>query len=177
MNRKPIDIYSFSVRPHQLWNQQYLLLASGDFAGGDFNCMTVGWGSIGTMWGRPFAQIVVRPTRYTYGFIERFSTFTLSAFPEEYAEDLNLLGTKSGRDGDKLSETALTPIASKLVDSPAFAEAELILECRKLYWEDMDPARFLSTEINKQYPHLDFHRIYYGEILRVEGVERFIQSG
>ena len=177
MNRKPIDLYSFNVRPHHLWNKQYMLLASGDFKTGDFNCMTVGWGSFGTMWGRPFAQIVVRPTRYTYGFVERFPSFTLSAFPEKYANDLDLLGTKSGRDGDKLSETALTPIASELVDSPAFAEAELILECKKLYWEDMDPARFLETAIHSKYPHLDFPRISYGEILRVEAAEHFIYQG
>jgi len=174
MNRKPIDIYSFNVRPHHLWNQQYMLLASGDFKTGDFNCMTVGWGSLGTMWGRPFAQVVVRPTRYTYGFMERFETFTLTAFPEAFRDDLDLLGTKSGRDGDKMSETGLTPIASKKVAAPVFAEAELVLECRKMYWEDMNPERFLDESIHKQYPGRSFHRIYYGEILHVEGASHFI---
>jgi len=58
--------------------------------------MTVAWGSLGTMWNLPFAQIVVRPTRHTFGFMERFDTFTLCAFPEPRRKALQLLGSTSG---------------------------------------------------------------------------------
>ena len=169
MARELIPANQLRVVPDHLWSEQWLLLTCGDFASGDFNTMTVGWGSLGTMWAKPFAQIVVRPGRYTHEFLERFDHFTLSVFPERYRKALTLLGTKSGRDGDKISETGLTPIASTEVASPGFAEAELILECRKIYRQVMDPAGFLDPAIDKNYPINDYHTIYYGEILAAFG--------
>jgi flavin reductase (DIM6/NTAB) family NADH-FMN oxidoreductase RutF len=173
MERTPIPLDEFSVKAHHLWAKKWFLLTAGDFSQGDFNAMTVGWGSIGTMWGKPFAQLVVRPVRYTYGFMERYDTFTLCAFPDAYHRVLNLLGTRSGRDGDKIAESGLTPIASKRVAAPGFAEAELILECKKIYWDDMDPAHFLDPEIENNYPQKDYHRIYFGEILAAYGDATF----
>jgi flavin reductase (DIM6/NTAB) family NADH-FMN oxidoreductase RutF len=164
-----IPIRELLVRAHHLWHEQWLLLTSGDFREGRFNTMTVGWGSLGTMWSKPFAQVVVRPTRYTYEFMERYDSFTLCAFPRQYAGALELLGTRSGRDGDKIAEAGLTPIASKTIPSPGFAEAELTIECRKLYWDDLDPANFQDPEIETHYPAKDYHRIYFGEILLVRG--------
>ena len=171
--RASIPFDEFLVKAHHLWAKQWLLLTVGDFAGGRFNTMTVGWGSVGTMWGRPFAQVLVRPIRYTYEFIERYDTFTLCAFPEGYRRALNLLGTKSGRDGDKIAEAGLTPIASTQVVAPAFAEADLILECRKIYWDDMEPDRFLDPTIEGNYPNKDYHRIYFGQILAIYGAGHY----
>ena len=163
----PID--ELSVHPHRLWNDQWLLLTAGDLDAGDFNLMTVAWGSLGTMWNRPFAQVVVRPTRHTYAFCERHDSFTLCAFPEEQRPALSLVGTRSGRDIDKVAQSGLTPIASELVAAPGYAEAELILECRKIYWQDMEPAHFLDPELENRYPQRDYHRIYFGEIVAARG--------
>jgi len=159
----------FMTKPIFLWDVQSLLLTSGDFDKQRFNAMTVGWGSIGYMWRRPFVQVVVRPVRYTYEFIEKYDTFTLCAFPTKYQTALQLLGTKSGRDGDKISEAGLTPHASTKIAAPGFAEANLIIECRKIYWDDIDCQHFIDPEIDKHYPRKDYHRIYYGEILAILG--------
>jgi len=174
--RKSIPFDEFTVKTHHLWNKQWLLLTTGDFANHDFNMMTVGWGSFGTMWNKPFAQVVVRPNRYTYGFIERYDTFTLCAFPEQYRPALQFTGTKSGRDYDKVAETGLTPIASTEVVAPGFAEAELIVECRKLYWDDMTPSHFLDSAIEKHYPQKHYHRIYFGEIVAILGESSYRKS-
>ena len=176
MLRTSIPVEDFSVRPHHLWSEQWFLLTAGDFGQGRYNTMTVAWGSLGTMWHKPMVQIVVRPSRYTREFIEEFDSFTLSALPEEYRKALQILGTKSGRDGDKIAEAGLTPIASSTVSAPGFDEAELIIECRKEYRQVMDPAGFLDGEIDKNYPAKDYHTIYFGEIVAVQGVERFAQS-
>jgi len=117
--------------------------------------------------------VVVRPGRYTHEFMERFDTFTLCAFPRAYHKALSLLGTKSGRDGDKIAEARLTPVASTCVAAPSYAESELVIECRKIYWQDFLPEHFLDPEIAKNYPEKDYHRIYYGEILAVQGSERY----
>jgi flavin reductase (DIM6/NTAB) family NADH-FMN oxidoreductase RutF len=176
MQRNPIPIEDFTVRPHHLWAEQWMLLTAGEFAQGKFNTMTVAWGSFGTMWHKPFAQIVVRPGRYTHAFTEEFDSFTLSAFPEQYRKAITLLGTKSGRDGDKIADAGLTPVASNAVAAPGFDEAELVVECRKLYRQVMDPAGFIDAEIDSNYPEKDYHTIYFGEIVAVEGVERFARQ-
>jgi flavin reductase (DIM6/NTAB) family NADH-FMN oxidoreductase RutF len=167
MTRQSIAIEKLQIKPQQIWGLQGMILTCGDWESKHFNCMAVGWGSLGVMWKMPFAQVVVRPVRYTYEFMERYETFTLCAFGENFAQAIDLLGTKSGRDGDKIAEAGLSPIASTQVAAPGFAEAELILECRKVYWDDMDKGHFLDARIDQRYPAKDYHRIYYGEIVAV----------
>jgi flavin reductase (DIM6/NTAB) family NADH-FMN oxidoreductase RutF len=162
-----IDPNQFIVKAVDIWDNPGMLLTSGDFETGHFNTMTVGWGSLGVMWSKPFVQVVVRPTRYTYGFMERYDSFTLCAFPRTNRKALSFLGSRSGRDSDKIKEAGLTPIASTVVCAPAFAEANLIFECKKMYWDDFHPANFLKPTIEKNYPLKDYHRIYFGEIVRL----------
>ena len=168
MKLAPISIDDLQLRVHHLWDKQWPLLTSGDFEKHDFNTMTVGWGSVGTIWGRPFVQVFVRPSRHTYSFIDRYDNFTLSALPETYRKALSLLGSKSGRDGNKIADAGLTPVASTTISSPTFAEAELVIECRKIYWQDLDQSHFLDANVeSRNYAKGDFHRIYFGEITAV----------
>ena len=162
---KEIDATELTVNIVDLWMNQWLVLTAGTPE--DFNMMTVAWGSVGCMWGKPFAQIVVRPQRHTYGFTERYETFTLCAFPAAYRKDLQTLGTLSGRDGDKLSHTALTVRRSAKVEAPSYNEASLVLECRKMYFQDIDPQGFVDQGIQVNYAAGDYHRAYFGEILGV----------
>ncbi len=167
MSFKEVDIYDFKPEIFTLWDKKWFLLTCGDFEKGNYNTMTVAWGSFGIMWNKPFAQIVVRPTRYTYEFTEKYKDFTLTAFPDNYKEALKVLGTKSGRDGNKIKEAGLTPIKSKTVLSPSFNEANLILECKTIYFDDLKPENFLIPSIEKLYPKKDYHRIYFGEITTI----------
>lgn len=172
MSLQKITYNQLNLNVLHAWNSGWYLLTAGDFASGAYNTMTVSWGSIGVMWNKPFIQVVVRPQRHTYAFIEKYSTFTLSAFPESYRPALNLLGTKSGRDGDKIAEAGLTPIASSLVAAPTFAEAELVFECEKMYYDDINPAHFLAEHIAPHYKG-DYHRVYYGAIKAIMGIEKY----
>jgi flavin reductase (DIM6/NTAB) family NADH-FMN oxidoreductase RutF len=167
MVRHDISIKDFDTKIFHAWDKKWFLLTSGDFTKNDYNSMTVAWGSFGVMWNKPFAQVVVRPTRYTYEFMEKYDSFTLTAFPADYKKALQLLGSKSGRDGDKIAESGLTPIASQKIAAPVFEEAHLILECQKIYWQDFDPSNFIDPGIEKNYPKKDYHRIYFGEIVTI----------
>ena len=171
MKRRPIPINLFDIPVFRSWDQWFLLTA-GDYSQGQFNTMTVSWGMLGVMWNKAVAQVVVRPTRYTYSFIEKYPDFTLCAFPEEYRSTLSILGTRSGRAGNKIKESGLTPIACQKVAAPAFDEAELVLECRKAYFDDFEPAHFLADYIAGEYDN-DYHRSYLGEILNVEGTDAY----
>lgn len=169
--RQPIALRDLTLRPLPLWRE--LLLTAGDHASGDFNAMTIGWGFLGAMWNLPVMQVVVRPSRYTYEFMERHRDFTVCAFGRQHSPALNLLGTLSGRDGDKIAQSGLTPIPSQIVSAPSYSEAELVFECRTIYWNDLEPAHFLIPEIHEKYPEGDFHRMYYGQILQVSGVPSY----
>ncbi len=176
MERIDIPLEDFTAQPLNLFSKQWMLLCAGDFAKNKFNMMTIGWGSFGTMWKKPFAQVVVRPGRYTYEFMEKYDDFTLTAFPPQYRDALNICGSKSGRDIDKVKETGLTPIASSKVKAPGFDQAELIIECKKMYDADFKPKHFLDSDISKNYPQKDYHRIYYGEIMAVSGTAIYQQN-
>jgi flavin reductase (DIM6/NTAB) family NADH-FMN oxidoreductase RutF len=177
MTLQHISAENLTFRTYDIWANQWPLLISGDFSAGRFNTMTIGWGSMGTMWNKPFVQVVVRPSRYTYEFMERYDTFTLNVLPEAYRPALELLGSKSGRSGDKISEAGLTPMASNAVAAPCFQEAELILECRKMYWDDLAPAHFIDAEIPSHYPDGDYHRMYFGEIQFILGIGAYSKTG
>jgi flavin reductase (DIM6/NTAB) family NADH-FMN oxidoreductase RutF len=176
MERSPIAIEHLTVKSYSFFEVDWLLLTCGDYSQRHYNAMTISWGSLGVMWGRPFIQVVVRPHRYTYEFIERYESFTVCAFPKEYHQALSLLGAKSGREMDKIAQAGLTPIPATCVAAPAYTEAGLVIECRKIYWQDLDPAHFLDPAIARNYPHKDYHRIYYGEILAVQGTEQYHQK-
>jgi flavin reductase (DIM6/NTAB) family NADH-FMN oxidoreductase RutF len=175
MERKSISLEQLTTRPVGLWEPGWFLLTSGDFAAGQFNAMTVSWGGMGVLWNKPVVQVVVRPQRYTFQFMEQYPTFTLCAFPPEYRAALNLLGTKSGREGDKIREAGLMPVASGAVPAPAYAEAELVFCCRKIYWQDLDPEHFLDPAIDRNYPRRDYHRAYFGEIVAAFGTSNFAE--
>lgn len=176
MTLRTISPSDLLVKPYDLMERQTFVLASGSFTEGRFNTMNIGWGFLGSMWNKPCAIVPVRPTRYTYEFIENSPDFTLCAFPEAYKKDVHYLGTHSGRDEDKLSHTRLTPQASQVVSAPSFAEAELVIECKKIYWVDLDPSRFLDPTINRNYLSYDYHRMYYGEMVAVRAEAKFINA-
>ena len=173
MTLNPISPRNLSLLPHDILEFRAMLLTSGDYKTGDFNMMTIGWGAFGTMWNKPLAMVVVRPTRHTINFMEKYPDFTITAFPDEYRKALSILGTKSGRDSNKLEQAGLTPAASKIVASPTFTQAELSIECRKTYFDDLEPAHFLDESIMNNYPAKDFHRIYFGEIVYVAGIAKY----
>ncbi len=173
MDRLPVEIGKLIVRPHHLFHDQWALITAGDFVQNDFNAMTIGWGALGTMWGKPFAFVAIRHSRFTFKFMEKYDSFTISVFPKDCHEGLTVMGTRSGRDHDKIAESGLTVEEAQKVRAPVYEEAELTIECKKIYANDLNPAHFLDVAIDRHYPNKDIHRIYYGEILCVSAVETY----
>ncbi|MDL2327094.1 flavin reductase [Ruminococcaceae bacterium OttesenSCG-928-A11] len=133
------------------------------------NAMTASWGQVGQLWNKPVATCYVRPQRHTYGFMEDSGRYTLSFFaPGEHRRALELMGTKSGRDGDKIAEAGLAVAGFGQQQTPGFKGASLVLVCRKLYRQDMTADCFVDpTLVQVNYPGQDFHRAYIGEIEEV----------
>lgn len=164
---KPDDI---SENVFKLIAEDWFLLTAGTLTSG-YNTMTASWGGLGQLWHKRVAFVFVRPQRHTREFMEKNRFFTMSFFREEYRGALNYCGSHSGRDSDKAMETGLTPFEPS-AGTAAFEEASLILVCKKLYYQDLSPDRFLDDGIDNLYPEKSYHRMYVGEIeraLRADG--------
>jgi len=149
----------------KLMASDWMLITAGTQA--HFNTMTASWGAIGHLWNKPVAFCFIRPQRYTFEFAEANETFTLSFFDETYREALQICGSKSGRDVNKVEEAGLTP---RILENGniSFEEARLIIECCKLYADFFAQDKFIDGDIApKIYPTNDFHKMYIGEIVNV----------
>ncbi|MGI6777907.1 MAG: flavin reductase family protein [Acetivibrionales bacterium] len=165
-----MDNKFYEIRPEQITDNtfkligsEWMLITAGRAE--SYNTMTASWGGFGVLWHKNICFCVVRPTRYTYEFMERSDTYTLSFFDERYKKALEFCGSKSGRDVDKAAETGLTPVESEN-KTVFFDEARLVIECRKLYFHDIDPKSFIDPTIENNYPKKDYHRMYVGEIIK-----------
>ena len=132
------------------------------------NTMTIGWCQAGRLWGLQTCTVYVRPERYTYQFMEDQAYFTVSVLPKDMKNAMALCGTRSGRDMDKIKECGLT-VRAGAGGAPFFEEAELVLVCRTLYVQDLDPACALPAGEEKVLPNYGakggWHRAYTGEIV------------
>lgn len=161
---RKIDPKDLTKNPFQMIGQQWMLVTAGTVE--DCNTMTASWGGVGIMWGNPVATCYIRPQRHTKKFIDESEYFTLSFFGEEYRKALQLCGSKSGRDMDKIAECGFTMNAGE-GGAPYMEEAELVLVCKKQYAQPMS-AEFLTEGdgIDKRwYPGNDWHTMYIGQIV------------
>jgi flavin reductase (DIM6/NTAB) family NADH-FMN oxidoreductase RutF len=146
-----------------MMGRQWMLVTAGNPSA--FNTMTASWGGAGILWNKPVTFTFIRPQRYTFNFMEKNDYYTLSFYDEGYRDALNLCGSRSGRDIDKVKATGLTPAFSG--DAVYFDEAKLVLVCRKLFAQDFDPASFIDKKILSTYSGDDFQRVFIGEIEKV----------
>lgn len=172
---KEISLQELQVNPFTLFSQDWLALAAGTEE--KHNAMTIAWGHLGSIWERgshanrlPTAVCFVRPQRYTKEFLDREPIFTLSHLPKEHRKALGILGSRSGRDGDKIVEAGLTPVFAE--GTTYFAEADLVLICRKLYQAPLLESGFLDKELVTFNYNGDFHEMYVGEIVKVLSADR-----
>ena len=158
------------IKPAQITDNTFKLIGSDWMlitAGNpeSYNTMTASWGGFGVLWNKNICFCVVRPTRHTYNFMEESDAFSLSFFDEKYRKALNFCGAHSGRDVNKAAATGLTQIAGDH-GTVYFQEACLVMECKKLYFQDIDPKNFMDISLDKNYPLKDYHRMYIGEVQR-----------
>jgi len=126
--------------------------------------------------GLPIFVIAVRPSRYTYSFIEEMGDFTVNVPKRGMEHIVEGCGTYSGRDVDKFEKYKLTPIPSHKVKSPLIDECIIGYECRVIYKQDLIPENIKESVISNYYPLGDFHRLYFGEILQILADKDFAEK-
>ncbi len=164
MSFKLIKPEELQVNPFNDIGNRWMLLAAGDES--SFNFMTVSWGMLGVIWSKPAVQAYVRDSRFTKELMDKHDSFSLSVLKPGYEKALQIAGSKSGRDIDKVKETGLTPVFQGEV--PMFEEAEYTIISKKVYTDFMPAGNFIDKNIiEKAYPGGDFHTLYIGHITEV----------
>lgn len=138
------------------------MLISAKNPEGKVNTMTASWGAMGMLWGKDTITVYIRQSRYTKEFVDSQEYFTVSLF-DGYKKELGLLGSKSGRNGDKIGEAGFT---LEMVDGqPTFQQSKCVFVCRKMYQDDI-PMDAMPEDVKERwYGDGDFHTMYIGEIV------------
>lgn len=146
------------------WFHDAELLAAGDRE--KSNAMTIGWGGIGTLWGRTALTVYVAEKRYTKDFMDRSEYFTVMAFDVAHSNVLTYMGRQSGRDGDKAKALGLHTAYTEN-GTPYYTEAEMVIECRIMYAAPFDPQYFKSDAPKNMYRNFPagVHTMYIGEVV------------
>lgn len=149
----------------EMFSKQKALATAGNID--DYNCCTIGWGSLGNIWGKGtnIVTIYINPDRYTWKYCMEKEYFTVCFFPGEHKEDLQILGTKSGKDGDKIALTKLHPVDLKT--GVGYREAELTFVCKKLYQGEFSRDGLDEKINNGIYKEWNPHYMFVGEIIDV----------
>ena len=156
----------FAENPFTTFTGRGMLLCAGDRE--KSNAMTIGWGALGTLWGRNDAVTVyVAESRHTKKFLDGATHFTVMAFDKDRQADvLAYMGRNSGRDGDKAAALGLHT-AYTADGTPYYEEAQIVLECELMYSAPFDPAgmKDVPAKLYANFP-AGVHTMYIGRIVR-----------
>lgn len=150
--------------------------------GDKVNSMTIAWGTLGVIWGKPTFIAFVREGRFTREQLDASMEFTVNvpcgAFDKKI---LGYCGSRTGRTIDKAADLGLTLVESDLVQAPGIKELPLTLECKVLYRQLQDKEAIPADIRASMYPddvdssnpmaNRDYHVAYYGEIVKAYVIE------
>jgi len=131
------------------------------------NAMTIGWGQIGHVWAMPVFTVYVRPTRFTHELLEKSRYFSVNLPPEVMSDVTMMMGSRSGRDVDKIAEAGLTIQLGRLLDVPTILECPIHYECRIVHKSPVEPAMLADDLVGSLYRDAQYHTVYWGEIVGV----------
>jgi flavin reductase (DIM6/NTAB) family NADH-FMN oxidoreductase RutF len=170
MTKKVVPYTAFLRETLTLLTDPGLLLVSVGEDGVP-NAMTIGWGTLGVVWGKEVFSVLVRPSRYTFTRLAESNSFTVNVPPPSLHDAVTFCGSRSGRDYDKFAECGITAEPSGRVQTPGIAECPIIYECEIIHRTDVINATLDQEIVSTSYSSGDLHRIYHGEILAVRAAE------
>ena len=150
------------------------VLSNGAFLtaldGGTLNTMTISWGAVGIMWGRPVFVVMVRASRFTHGIIEKSNEFTVTLPANNMDSALDFCGRASGRDVTKFQAIKIKSVKSAKINTPRIDCPGTHYECMVLFKTDMSPKALDITTKETWYKDGDYHTFYFAEIVNTEVV-------
>ena len=124
-----MDMSKVNVKPTTTMFPLPVMLITCIDGSGKPNIITLAWVGIVNS-EPPMVSISIRPGRYSHGLVKASREFVVNIPSEEMARKVDFCGVVSGRDVDKFSQTALTPVPAQVVSSPLIEECPVNLECK-----------------------------------------------
>jgi flavin reductase (DIM6/NTAB) family NADH-FMN oxidoreductase RutF len=163
MRKMNVDPFKLFSAVSKVFDDPGLLLVSVDSVGNP-NVMAIGWGIVGPIWGMPTFTVLVRPSRYTHGLIEKTMDFTVNVPGKGLEDVVSLCGSKSGRDVDKFAKAHLTPVRARSTKSPIIKECVAHFECSVVCQLHMTE-KSIRARIRRNYKSGNYHTLFIGKIL------------
>jgi len=166
---KPVSPEDLTDNVFKLVGKDYTVITAGK--ADHYNSMTASFGGWGQLFSKPTTWCFLRANRYTLEVIRKENTYTMSYFEDEYKEQVLFFGSKSGKDTDKMKESALTMVQTPSGDV-SYKEASLIIECKLTEVTTVSPNDFYTQEgkdfVTGAYEEAkDYHKLVFGEITNV----------
>lgn len=158
---KKTSVYDLPFNVFEEINKNWMLITAKN-SDGKVNTMTASWGMMGEIWGKEAVTVYIRQSRYTKEFVDSQEYFTLSLF-DGYKKELGILGSKSGRDGDKISEVGFS--IEEVDNQPTFSQCKAVLVCKKMYQDDIAIKDMKEDLVKAMYQDGDQHTMYIAEIV------------
>ena len=176
--KRQINIADYAGRIAEALPKGILLNTRGD----KFNAMVIGWGALGTVWGRPAFTLYVREGRFTREQLDSTREFTVSIPLDAPDPAINkVCGWQSGRNVDKAALANLHTEAPEVISTPGVREYPITLECRVLYAQKQDLSLLPPDILRRMYPqdvdstnpmsNRDAHIAYIGQIVAAYVIE------
>ncbi len=94
------------------------------------NPMTLAWKTIGELWSLPIISVAVAPSRYSFKLLSEIPEFTINIPSEKIISTLDICGSMSGADVDKIAEANLELVKGKRIKVPTLKDCVLNYECK-----------------------------------------------
>lgn len=141
-----------------------LLLVSQKKDTGQINAMTIGWILFGTVWRKPIATVLVRPSRFTHSLLEENPFFTVNVPSLDLSQAVVDCGKYSGRTTNKFAHCALTPVYLEAFPVPSIGECIASFQCVVVAKTHIEPGALVAPIQEAYYESNDYHTVYFGEI-------------
>jgi flavin reductase (DIM6/NTAB) family NADH-FMN oxidoreductase RutF len=126
--------------------------------GGDPDIVTLAW--VGNVCSAPpMLSISLRPSRHSYGLLQRTHEFVVNVPTRSQAREVDLCGNVSGRDTDKFAACGFHAVSGARVAAPLIEECPINIEC-----------------VTRHRLSLGAHDLFVGEILAVHFNEDVLDS-
>ena len=103
-------------------------------ADGNINVMALLWKTIGQLWMIPTITVAVAPSRYTFELLTKgIPEFTLNIPSPKTVGSVNVTGSLSGRDTDKIERAGLELIDGIKTKVPTLKGSLLSYECKIIH--------------------------------------------
>ena len=121
-------------------------------------------------------MVGIVPSRFSHHMVKESGCFVINLPKKSFKKEYDYLGSKSGRDEDKVKASGLTPIAVE--NTVAYKEAELTFVCKKLYQHQFSRDD-LAPEVQQYYAsspaiYPDFNGGWQPHIMFIGGITSVI---